>query len=162
MIIQCINCNKNFEVESSLIPTSGRNLKCGSCNHTWLYKPNKDTSPRLISVINEEINIEIPDDSEKREIDIVQNHEIDQENPDKKKNLSEGSKSSKAKKKNNFNINNIFSYLVIIIISFATLIIILDTFKTPLSGAFPSLELLLFNLLETIQDMFLFFKNLLG
>ena len=38
MIIQCINCNKKFEVNSSLIPDVGRNIQCGSCNYTWFYQ----------------------------------------------------------------------------------------------------------------------------
>ena len=38
MIIKCINCKKKFEVDSSLIPDSGRNIQCGSCNHAWFYK----------------------------------------------------------------------------------------------------------------------------
>ena len=47
-----------------------------------------------------------------------------------------------------------------IIISFVALIIVLDTFKSPLDDKFPGLELLLYNLFETIKDIFLFNKNL--
>ena len=38
MIIQCINCNKKFEVNSELIPSKGRNIQCGLCNHLWFFK----------------------------------------------------------------------------------------------------------------------------
>ena len=37
MIIECINCNKVFEVNSELIPENGRTIQCGSCNHVWFY-----------------------------------------------------------------------------------------------------------------------------
>ena len=46
MIIQCVNCNKNFEVDSSLIPENGRNIQCGSCDHIWFYRHIKiNTKP---------------------------------------------------------------------------------------------------------------------
>ena len=38
MIIECVNCNKKFEVNSELIPRTGRTIQCGSCNHTWFFK----------------------------------------------------------------------------------------------------------------------------
>ncbi len=37
MIIVCVNCNKKFEVNSSLIPEKGRSIQCGACNHIWFY-----------------------------------------------------------------------------------------------------------------------------
>ena len=40
MIIECVNCNKKFNVNSNLIPDEGREIKCGSCNHVWYF--NKD------------------------------------------------------------------------------------------------------------------------
>ena len=40
MIIICINCDKKFEVNSELIPSEGRTIQCGSCNHIWFYKHN--------------------------------------------------------------------------------------------------------------------------
>ena len=38
MIIECINCNKKFEVNSDLIPIEGRTIQCGLCNHIWFFK----------------------------------------------------------------------------------------------------------------------------
>ena len=37
MIISCENCNKNFEVDSDLIPEKGRLLQCNACDHKWFY-----------------------------------------------------------------------------------------------------------------------------
>ena len=41
MIIECNNCKKKFEVDSSLIPETGRKIQCGSCEHIWFYMPDK-------------------------------------------------------------------------------------------------------------------------
>jgi len=54
-----------------------------------------------------------------------------------------------------------FSYLIVFIISIGALIILLDTLKTPLINIFPGLEVLLFNLYETLKDIKLFIKDLL-
>ena len=50
MIISCINCNKKFDLNSDLIPESGRLLVCGICNHEWFYK--KEVIPNIIQSDN--------------------------------------------------------------------------------------------------------------
>ena len=54
-----------------------------------------------------------------------------------------------------------FSYLIVFIISFVALIILLDTLKTPIINVFPGLEIILFNLFETLQDLKLFIIDLI-
>ena len=54
MIIECINCSKIFDVNSDLIPSTGRTIQCGSCNHVWFFNPNKANLK-----INEEIQPKI-------------------------------------------------------------------------------------------------------
>ena len=61
----------------------------------------------------------------------------------------------------NFTISKFLSYILVGIISFITLIIFLDTFKSPLYSYFPNLEFLLFNFYETIVDISLFVKDLI-
>ena len=156
MIIECINCNKKFEVNPDLIPEKGRSIQCGSCGHKWFYK--NDLSETSLNTDNE-----INNEEEKQEIT------ISKENTDKlsiheeineEKNLNEASKEDKSPKKSNI-FNKIISYLIVIIISFVALIIVLDTFKTPLSNIFPNLEIILFNLYETFEDIGLFLKDLI-
>ena len=53
-----------------------------------------------------------------------------------------------------------FSYLVVFVISLIALLILLDTLKTPLINIFPSLEVNLFNLFETLKDIKLFIIDL--
>ena len=156
MIIECINCNKKFEVDPDLIPEKGRSIQCGSCGHKWFYKKNlsEQSSNRDNEINNEE---------EKQEITISKENTeklITQEQINEEKNLNEVSKEDKSAKKSNI-FNKIISYLIVIIISFVALIIVLDTFKTPLSNIFPNLEIMLFNLYETFENIGLFLKDLI-
>ena len=52
MIIVCINCAKQFEVESSLIPKKGRLLQCNSCNQKWFFKKEIINEPIKTIKIN--------------------------------------------------------------------------------------------------------------
>ena len=156
MIIECINCNKKFEVDPDLIPEKGRSIQCGSCGHKWFYK--KDLSETSLKTDNE-----INNEEEKQEITISKNNTEKlsiEEEINEEKNLNEVSKEDKPEKKSNI-FNKIISYLIVIIISFVALIIVLDTFKTPLSNIFPNLEIILFNLYETFEDIGLFLKDLI-
>ena len=53
MIITCPSCKKKFNIDINLIPAEGRNLQCGSCEHTWFYKNQVSISETL--QINEDI-----------------------------------------------------------------------------------------------------------
>ena len=156
MIIQCINCNKKFEVDPELIPEKGRSIQCGSCNHNWFYK-------KEIPQQSSEIHEEIPVVEETQEINIS-NQEVGEinildENFEDKTASKQIEDKINSKKSNVF--NKIISYLIVAIISFVALIIVLDTFKTPLNNIFPNLEQILFNLYETFEDIGLFFKDLI-
>ena len=157
MIIQCINCNKKFNVNSDLIPSTGRSIQCGSCNHVWFF--NNDQIDRKID--NDQINKEIDFDKIKeKEIkndnQILAKKEISIKKTKSKKNLE----IVKFEKKSNLTISKLFSYLIVLIISLVTLIIIVDTFKSPLINLFPNLELIIFNFYEVIKDINLFIIDL--
>ena len=70
-----------------------------------------------------------------------------------------GTELVKYSSKSNFKIGKFFRFLVVLIITFVAAIIILDTFKNPLSVYFPNLELILYNLFETLRDL-IFAKDL--
>ena len=140
MIISCENCNKNFEVDSSLIPENGRLLQCSACDHKWFYKISKFS------------DLELSDNQTTEEIT---------------ENLSNNNKELEVQKKNNQTnfggiLFKIFGYFIVFITTLIAVIIILDTFKSPLSSIFPSLELFLFNLIETLKDIKLFIKDLIS
>ena len=159
MIIQCVNCNKKFEVSSHLIPDSGRNIQCGSCNHTWFYKKTSETQ----NSTKETFLKTIPDHKVKvsSDFDLNQIDQLNEDQSNEKKEIIKKTSTDKVKK-SDFKIIKIFSYLIVFAISLVALIIILDTFKSPLSLIFPNLELLLFNLFEILKDIFLFIKNLIS
>ena len=169
MIITCNNCNKKFDIDSSLIPEKGRLLQCASCNHKWFFK--KEAIENTISPIKEDISIdsvnifdtnnsstneeesvsEVPKDEvkvdleeeikEKIEIDISENTQVN----------------TKPKKHKNFKTLNFF---IVAIISFVAFIIIVDTFKYPIGKIVPNIEFILYNLYESIKDISLFVKDL--
>ena len=156
MIIECINCNKKFQVDPVLIPEKGRSIQCGSCGYKWFHK--KDLSEPPSNTENE-----INNEEEKQEITISKDNTEKlsiEEEINVEKNLNEVSKEDKSAKKSNI-FNKTISYLIVIIISFVALIIVLDTFKTQLSNIFPNLEIMLFNLYETFEDIGLFLKDLI-
>ena len=161
MIITCPNCNKKFKIDNSLIPDEGRDLQCGSCNHVWLYKIKEENSKIL--ELKEEIDInDIKTKVDKNNEEIVENKnpltkiETELNNQKKEKNI-ERQKVTKISKNTG---NKFFSYLIVFIISFVALIILLDTLKNPLINVFPGLEIILFNLFETLQDIKLFIIDL--
>ena len=61
MIISCPSCKKKFNIDINLIPSEGRNLQCGSCEHIWFYK-KEDQIPEPLQ-INEDITIKGNEDS---------------------------------------------------------------------------------------------------
>ena len=65
-------------------------------------------------------------------------------------------------KKTRFSVSKFLSYFLVFLITFIALIIVLDTFKSPLSRVIPELEIFLYNFFETLKDLYLFIKNLLS
>ena len=165
MIITCPNCNKKFKIDNSLIPDEGRDLQCGSCNHVWLYKIEEENSKVL--ELKEEIDInDIETKVDKNNEEIVENKnpltkiETELNNQKKEKNIEKQNETKISKNAENTG-NKFFSYLIVFIISFVALIILLDTLKNPLINVFPGLEIILFNLFETLQDIKLFIIDLI-
>ena len=158
MIITCPSCNKNFKIEDSLIPSKGRNLQCGSCNHNWFYKiENKTVEPLKL----EENIVEKVIDPTEENVSNSSNAESLKTKLDKDINKVDDSQNSDlTKKSKNITFSKIFSYIIVFIISFAVFVILIDTLKTPLIDIFPGLEILLFNLFETLQDIKLFIIDL--
>ena len=162
MIIECPCKKKKFNIDINLIPAEGRNLQCGSCDRIWFYK--KEELKSEPSQVNEDIAIKDKEDSDKLNDDKSKDQLIKQpveENEKAKSKLSTinetENKSEEIKKTQS---SKFFSYLIVFIISLGALIILLDTLKTPLINIFPGLEVLLFNLYETLKDIKLFIIDL--
>ena len=165
MIITCPNCNKQFKIDNSLIPDEGRDLQCGSCNHIWFYniqEKNNEVLELKQEIIGEDIETKAENKEDKIE-EKQQPEEIikTETNNKKKEKNSEKQKNTTTLKKTENKGSKFFSYLMVFVISFVALIILLDTLKTPLINIFPGLEIVLFNLFETLQDIKLFIIDLI-
>ena len=147
MIIVCPSCAKNFDVDEKLIPDKGRLLKCGSCNQTWFFNKN----------VSEQTELLIDKPAKQKKI-LYKDENIDKSVS--KAPIKPGSELVKYKPKYNFNFGKFLSYIIVSIITFVAIIIVLDTFKSPLTNIFPNLELVLYNLFETLRDLILFAKDL--
>ena len=161
MFITCPNCKKNFKIDLSLIPIDGRDLKCGSCEHIWFYKKEDKKTDILSSQEDSIDNTVKPVIDEKKIEQIIEDKNYSTQSIFDKKNYknNENKIPLKNKTKNNTS-GKIFSYLVVSIISFVALIILVDTFKTPLINVFPDLEIILLNLFEILKDIKLFIIDL--
>ena len=147
MIIVCPSCGKNFDVDEKLIPDNGRLLKCGSCNQTWFF--NKNVSEQTQQLIDKPAK---PKKILYKDKNIYKSLS--------KAPIKPGSELVKYRPKYNFTFGKFLSYIIVSLITFIAFIIILDTFKSPLSNFFPNLELILYNLFETLRDIILFAKDL--
>mgnify|MGYP001262536789 CR=1 FL=1 len=147
MIIDCPECNKKFDIDQNLIPSNGRLLQCGTCNYKWFFKVN------------------IVEKKTEKEIEILQKKVSDNKNPTSENLISNSTnvkidKIPSIKKKDKKNINYL-NIILVIIISIAALIIVLDTFKNPLTSLFPNINFLLDNLYQSIEDVKLFIIDLI-
>ena len=155
MIIECINCSKKFKVNADLIPSEGRNIQCGSCNHIWFFKNKFFKKEDQVQIKT------IPIDSKNKEE--YTEIPIDTKASEEEKILSKNRIKDKIKKarKSSFSLSKLLSYILVLIISFVAVLLIIDTFKTPLYQIFPRLELVMYNFYETLKDISLFIKDLI-
>ena len=149
MIISCEQCDKKFEIDSNLIPKDGRLLECGSCNHKWFYKQEIEDKTQEIIIEPQLKNIE------EKNIDPIQTNispinELDASS--EKKKITENKKIKKI---------SILNIIIVFIISFVALIILIETFKDPISIFIPNIKFILNSLYETLKDIILFFNDLI-
>ena len=146
MIISCDQCHKKFEIDSNLIPKDGRLLECGSCNHKWFYKQDIEDKTEEIIIEPQLKNIE-EEDIDPIQKDISQIKKLDTSS--KKKEIIENKKIG------------VLNIIIVFIISFVALIILVETFKKPISIYIPNIEFILNSLHEILRDIILFFKDLI-
>ena len=156
MIITCNNCQKKFDIDTNLIPDKGRLLQCSGCGYKWFFKKETMEAPMTTIMFNEEKTTKLQDDTVKSKTDFtIRDHENEIQNFEEDKAIVEPIQ--KQKKQKNYKILNL---LVVTLVSLVALIIILDTFKSPIGKIVPNIELVLYNLYETLKDISLFIKDL--
>ena len=152
MIIICPCEQKKFNIDDKLIPNKGRLVKCGACNHTWFFKPNEvierqQANTKSDTDNNIEGNIEI-----KKTIKNNDTNKINNDNIIKNKKYLPAIKKEKNR--------NFLKNLLVGLISIIALIVLIDTFKGPLSFIIPNLNFYLDNLYQSLIDIRLFMINL--
>ena len=177
MIIKCDNCNKNFNIDSSLIPEKGRLLQCSACDHKWFFKKEiKERSvpiPKIKDIVDE--TTPLKEDLTKVETrslntielldratdDVPVIEKITIQNNNETEEILREDEVPDIKKSANRKNYNILSLTIVFIISFIAIIIVLDTFQKPISMFVPNIEFILYNLYETINDIVLFLSDLI-
>ena len=153
MIIKCEQCNKKFEIKSTLIPEKGRLLQCSSCTHQWFYK--KDILEETEVVIKKQ---DIKSKKNEPPVEEINNIKVFEDLvPAKEKKRKHSYKSIQTENKK----ISFLSIILVFIISIAALIVLLDTFKSPVNLMIPNIEFILHSLYETIRDILLFIQDLI-
>jgi len=153
MIVSCEKCNKKFELAVNLVPSTGRLLQCGSCSYQWHYIPESK-----IELVNEVKDNVKTTDQVKKTLQKPIKKKIEKRKTIANQNIhqSYSEESETRKRKIGF-----FSFLLVMIISLVSLVILLDTFKLQLSSIIPNIDFYLVSLYDTLKDIFLFFTDLL-
>ena len=155
MIITCPCGDKKFNVDASLIPQEGRTLQCGFCERKWFFK--KENTDDEIKILEKKIPEPVIEDNKNLSENIRE--DMKDEEDDNTESLN-GSKEQLSKKVNKKNDVNYFKILIVAFISFAALILVLDTFKVQISVIIPNIQIILDNLYQSINDMKLFIIDL--
>ena len=150
MIISCGECLKKFEIDSNLIPDEGRLLQCSSCHYKWFYKKKIPDKTEII-LEAQDSNKDKPETVIKKNNNINIVNDTDSSKKKERKHLYKHTKNNKLSSLN---------FILVFIISIVAFIVLLDTFKNPISLIIPDIEFILKSLYETLKDITLFVQDL--
>ena len=153
MIISCEKCNKKFELADNLIPSTGRLLQCGSCTYQWHYIP--ESKIELVDEVKEDVKTS---EGVKKTVQKPIKKKIEKRKTIAKQNIHQSYSEESTTKDGKIGF---FRFLLVVIISLVSLVILLDTFKDHLSSIIPNIDFYLVSLYDTLKDIFLFFTDLL-
>ena len=165
MIITCPFCDKKFEIDRSLIPKNGRLLQCGACDRKWHFnlsdENNEDQNTKEeFNISQSEINKDVEENNNTEKINNNEINDTISVPLYNQESIELNNKDSKVIHNEIIKIRYI-NYFFVMAISFIALVIILDTFKSPISIKFPGINIMLNNLYESVKDIFLFIKDLI-
>ena len=164
MIISCPECNKRFNINQNLIPNDGRLLQCSNCMHKWHFIIKKNDKIIEDPIISEQVITEDKNQENKinpsEKFTPIENKTIEKElkKTQKVKNKVKKKEQKRIKKDKPIKLVNM---LIVIIISVAALIIIIDTFRLELSKYMPFLNPMLNNFYAILADINSFIKDLI-
>ena len=187
MIIECKSCQKKFVVNDSAVGPNGRSVQCSNCSAQWFQMPissivntdNSETDDNLAA--NEAVKASdgktykfmgkqwaqlLPSGKTgklaKKKIKLELNRKTGKRNEKHHKKESEITPSEETTQTYSEKDKGmgIFSFLIVLIIFFAAIILVLDTFKNQISPFWPKLDNYLVYIFETINNIFIIIKDL--
>ena len=145
MIVNCLNCNKKFEIDDQLIPKKGRLVQCGFCSSKWHQLPQIQTTG--IEPINKKKELDKPKKLIKKRINIQK----------EEKNLTT---SRSAKTENKTKKIGFLSLVLIILISTVATLLVFETFKIQIISFWPQADVYINQVYETLENIFILIKDL--
>ena len=188
MIIECKNCLKKFTVRDSDIPMQGRTVQCGSCSAQWLQMPiapSVTTSNLDVDEVEQDLSKNEFIASDGKNYRFLGNQwaevlplgkagKLARKKISKELNKLAGIKQVKKSRTINQTAQSanqyqetergmgIFSFLIVLIIFVAAVILALDTFKHQLIPFFPNLDNYLLYIFETLNNIYIIIKDLIN
>ena len=187
MIIECKSCHKKFTVRDSEIPINGRTVQCSNCSTQWLQMrvtPSVTSVDLDIGYVDQKPSKNEFIASDGKNYKFLGNQwaevlpsgkagKLARKKISKELNSLAGRspvKKSKTINKSNQSENQyqeiegggmgIFSFLIVLVIFFAAIILVLDTFKNQLIPLFPNLDNYLVYIFETLNNIYIIIKDL--
>ena len=154
MIIVCPRDQKSFNIDDKLIPKEGRLVKCGVCSHTWFFKPSENIEKKQDAATP---NTTIKEEENREFIRVKQKKEAIKPKVDKTKENKKYLPAIKREKSKNFS-----KLFLVFLITIIAIVILIDTFKVPLSYIIPNINFYLDNLYQSLIDIKLFTINLIN
>ena len=189
MIIECKNCLKKFTVRDIDIPIKGRTVQCGNCSTQWVQMPITalvTTEDLDVDDVDQDYskNEFIASDGKNYKFlgsqwaEVLPSGKAGRLAKKKiSKELNKLAGRTQVKKSKTINISNqsanqyqeteargmgIFSFLIVLVISVAAIILALDTFKNQLIPFFPDLDNYLVYIFETLNNIYIIIKDLIN
>ena len=189
MIIECKNCLKKFTVRDIDIPIKGRTVQCGNCSTQWLQMPITalvTTEDLDVDDVDQDYskNEFIASDGKnykflgsqwaevlpsgkagrlaKKKISQELNKLAGITQVKKSKTIDKSNQSANQYQETEARGMGIFSFLIVLVISVAAIILALDTFKNQLIPFFPNLDNYLVYIFETLNNIYIIIKDLIN
>ena len=189
MIIECKNCLKKFTVRDIDIPIKGRTVQCGNCSTQWLQMPITalvTTEDLDVDDVDQDYskNEFIASDGKnykflgsqwaeilpsgktgrlaKKKISKELNILASMTQVKKSKTIDKSNQSANQYQETEARGMGIFSFLIVLVISVAAIILALDTFKNQLIPFFPDLDNYLVYIFETLNNIYIIIKDLIN
>ena len=184
MIIECKNCHIKFTVRDSDIPIKGRTVQCSNCSTQWFQMPILPA----VTADNLEVEDDVSHDLSENEFTASDGKNYKFHGSQWAEVLPSGKSGRLARKKISKELNNlagrkqvktiqksklpanqyqeteggmgIFSFLIVLVISVAAIILLLDTFKHQLVSFFPKLDNYLVYIFETFNNIYIIIIDL--